>query len=68
MPEPVAFVRGFPFATFGRQVAPRGPRAHDPEDAAEHPPVVMAWPPNRWSLRRQERLDRLPLCVGQPRL
>ena len=55
-PAPIALVRRFPLAALLGHRAPRGPRAHHPQDAGEHGPVVMARSPGRWLLGRQQRL------------
>ena len=57
-PEPVPLVGRLPLAVFRWHRAPRGAGAHHPQDAGEHGPVVMARPPRRWLLGREQRRDR----------
>jgi hypothetical protein len=65
VPEPRAFVGGFPPAPFGRPIAPGSARAHDPDDVAQPRVMVVAgpphWPPAGW----QQRPNQLPFPVGQ---
>src|SRR5205823_2503008 len=62
-PEPAVHRR--PRAVPLRQVAPGRPGPLAPQDAVDDPPMVRVWPARLRPLRRQERLQPLPLLVGQ---
>ena len=64
-PEPVPLVGRLPRAVFRWHRPPRGAGAYHPQDAGEDGPVVVARPPGRWLLGREQRLDQAPLGVGQ---
>src|SRR3954470_14901708 len=53
------------WAVTAPQNTPPGPRAIDPQNAVQNLPVVLIRPPCPWLLRRQQRLQPLPLLVRQ---
>lgn len=48
-----------------RQVIPRCAGAGDPENAIDDPAVIVVRPARAWLFRGQERLQPLPLYIGQ---
>src|SRR3954464_427393 len=66
-PQLVAPVGSLPLAELLLWHLPPGEtRSCHPQDAAEHRPVIVVRPPC-WRLVRDERLDYLPLFVGERR-
>src|SRR5215217_3224532 len=63
-PQLVAPVSSLPIAELFRHLSPRRSRPRHPQDAAEHPAVIMVGPP-AGRLVRDERFDYLPLFVGE---
>src|SRR5215213_1103107 len=63
-PQLVAPVRGLPLAELFRHLSPRRSRPRHPQDASEYGAVVVVGAA-RWRLGRDERLDYLPLFVGE---
>src|SRR5688500_833229 len=64
-PQSIALVRRLPRAALLGQCATGGAGAHHPEDAGEHGAMVVTRSPPRRLLRREERLDEVPLVVGE---
>jgi hypothetical protein len=65
VPEPVALVGGLPLAALEWQVPPGRSGPEDPEDPAQQGAMIVAWPPGRRPLGREQGSDQFPLGVGQ---
>jgi hypothetical protein len=64
-PEPIAFVRGLPFAVLRRHLAPGQASPYHGEDTAQDHPVVMAGPARRGLLWWEKRADALPGSIAE---
>jgi hypothetical protein len=65
LPAVEAAGHGTPGAIALRQVVPWGACAKNPHHAIEAAAVVDGRPSRPWFLRRKQRSEPLPLCIGQ---
>jgi hypothetical protein len=47
------------------QITPGRPSTHNPEDAIQHCTMIMGRPTDLRFLRREQRFEPLPWCIGQ---
>jgi hypothetical protein len=66
-PAVIATVDRLPGTEVCRQVAPGGSRPHHPEHAREDGAVVMGGATRGRLLRREQRRDARPVCIGELR-
>jgi hypothetical protein len=64
-PTGESYIRPMPMPEFSRQVAPRTPRTHDPEDSFEEAPIVPRRDAPIAGLAWQQFFNAFPLVISQ---